>query len=55
MVEGRHGADGRRELELLVSEAVDEMVPLDTECARRVPLLCQGDDFSQSDLTVVPA
>lgn len=85
VVEARHGAEGRRELDLLVSEAVDEIVPVGADWARTafaawrrfgkgrhpaalnlgdcfsyataalagVPLLCKGDDFTQTDLAVI--
>ncbi|MFT3874542.1 MAG: type II toxin-antitoxin system VapC family toxin [Nocardioides sp.] len=86
VVEARQGVDATRDLDLLVSAAIDQVVPVDHDHATvafnawrqfgkgrhpaglnlgdcfsyavarlaRVPLLFKGDDFSRTDIAVVP-
>jgi ribonuclease VapC len=86
VVEARHGADGLRELDLLLERAGIELIAVDAAQARAArlawsrlgkgrhpaaltygdcfsyalattesrPLLCKGDDFARTDVTIVP-
>jgi uncharacterized protein with PIN domain len=50
LAEARYGAEGLRDVDLLVQRAGIELVPVDAAQARSETLLFKGDDFGQTDI-----